>query len=393
MANQKSNVLSYLNQLITDGYDITQLSKEEILTGVRQNIDVNVSERAVNKTEREIRRGTLTSDMIQQQVAAQQSPESSDENLEYADNSSNQPAEIDETRIGDMQFNETYLFKTGTTFDRIMSDDLGIYSGCVYVFPGESGAGKSTLLLDMLSQMIENPENENLRPVYVSSEMTTNDLQFYYRRNPNIYNIPTILLEKYLRDGNIFSCISQIFDGRYNIIILDSFEDTIGKMSLLGMKRSTAEFRLLTYMLDAAENNNVTTMPIQHMTKGGNFKGDSTLIYLTQGMINVRLDKSGERYVISDKNRRGGITHRPLYFNKRDNGRIEFEEERFNRMLEGDTFEEEEKGNKENSEQSFDSIFNLNSTESSIEDVENLNDQDENEDEASITQESLTEDV
>jgi predicted ATP-dependent serine protease len=241
-----------------------------------------------------------------------------------------------------------------------MSDDSGIYSGCVYIVPGESGAGKSTLMLDLQSKMVANSQlgdNENLNAVYVSSEMSKNDLQFYYKRNPNISNIDVILLQNYMLEGSLYSCIQQIFDGRYNFIVLDSFEDTVGKMKLgCGMRRSEAEFQLLTLMLRAAEYSNVTSFSIQHMTKGGKYKGDSTLIYLTQGMIYVKKDDSGERFVISGKNRRGGISERPLYFTQNERG-ITFDEERLETMLQGDNFAEEEEENRKNAERTFEQLF------------------------------------
>jgi len=83
-------------------------------------------------------------------------------------------------KVEDMQFPDFKLHKTGKKIDDLFSDHEeggGIYGGTVNIVIGESGVGKSTVLLDLLSSIQD--QNPEAKILYVSSEMTRNDILFY----------------------------------------------------------------------------------------------------------------------------------------------------------------------------------------------------------------------
>lgn len=243
-------------------------------------------------------------------------------------------------KIGEMTFPNYECFRTGTIIDKMLSDhseDGGAYSGCVYVVPGESGAGKSTWLIDYIVKIVDFTNLGDVvtaKPVYVSGEMTRNDLYFYKAKMPGISKVDTLLCNEYMREGQLSDAIEAIFKSPdYNIIVLDSYQDIVEKMrDAYNMKESAAENWLINLMVEAAENQGKLIFAIQHMTKGGQYVGGTFLKHVTTGMIFVRKDKvnPSERYIEVSKNRRGGsMTDRPLYFYLKDGG-VKYDEDRFN---------------------------------------------------------------
>ena len=241
-------------------------------------------------------------------------------------------------KIGDMVFPDYLCFRTGTIIDKMLSDhdeEGGAFSGCVYVVPGESGSGKSTWLIDYLVKVMAfmNVEKQVARPVYVSGEMTRNDLYFYKAKMPGIAAVDTLLCNEYMRDGQLSDAIEAIFKSPdYNILVVDSYQDIVEKMrDAYNMKESQAENWLINLMVEAAEKNGKLIFAIQHMTKSGQYVGGTFLKHVTTGMIFIRKDKvnASERYIEVSKNRRGGsMTDRPLYFYLRK-GAVEYDEMRF----------------------------------------------------------------
>lgn len=249
------------------------------------------------------------------------------------------PFKLNVQKMNNMTFPTFQCFRTGTIIDKMMSDHTeegGAYSGCVYVVPGESGAGKSTWLVDYIVKVqnfMNTEENQVARPVYVSGEMTKNDLYFYKAKLPGIGDVDTLLCNEYMRDGQLKDALEAIFRSPdYNIIVLDSYQDVVEKMTDgYGMKPSQAENWLITLMVEAAENHGKLIFAIQHMTKSGSYVGGTFLKHVTQGMIFVRKDKvnPSERYIEVSKNRRGGsMTDRPLYFFIKD-GSVGYDTSRF----------------------------------------------------------------
>ena len=98
-----------------------------------------------------------------------------------------EPVEPEIIAIQDMEFPDFKLHRTGKKLDDLFSDHEeggGLYGGTVNIVIGESGVGKSTVLLDMLASVQK--ENPDAKVLYISSEMTRNDILFYYKKTPSI---------------------------------------------------------------------------------------------------------------------------------------------------------------------------------------------------------------
>ena len=235
-------------------------------------------------------------------------------------------------KVEDMEFPDFKLHKSGKWIDRLFSDHEeggGLYGGTVNIVIGESGVGKSTVMLDLLAAVqAQNPEASIL---YISSEMTRNDIMFYYRKTPAIGQVPTLLLMDYVKTGNLAQVLEKTLNGDYDIILLDSYQDVLVKLKEVHNWRSTyAESWLTNAMIDAAEKKGCSVLAIQHMTKGGTYVGSTYLKHATTAMLEIRFDLAGNRYLEFSKNRRGGSgTGKRLYYSLDDNGDVVYDVERF----------------------------------------------------------------
>lgn len=243
-----------------------------------------------------------------------------------------EPIKVDIHNIEDMDFPDFKLHKTGKYIDELFSDHEeggGLYGGTVNIVVGESGSGKSTVLLDALACYRE--QNPEVKMLYVSSEMTRNDILFYYKKTPQIAKVPTLLMMDYVKDKTIDKVLEQTFNDGYDIIVLDSYQDVVVKMKeVLEWKATFAEGWLTNMMIDAAEKRGTAIAAIQHLTKGGTYVGSTYLKHATTSMLELRIDDAGLRYLEFSKNRRGGsMTGKQLYFRLGENGEVIYEKDRF----------------------------------------------------------------
>jgi archaellum biogenesis ATPase FlaH len=235
-------------------------------------------------------------------------------------------------KVEDMAFPEFKLHTSGKKIDDLFSDHEeggGMYGGTVNIVIGESGVGKSTVLLDHLSSIMNtNPEAKIL---YVSSEMTRNDILFYYKKTPAIGKVPTLLLMDYMANGQLSAVLEKTFNGQFDVIVLDSYQDVLVKLKeAQGWKSTQAESWLTNMMIDAAEKNGTAVLAIQHMTKGGTYVGSTYLKHATTAMLEIRFDLSGQRYIEFSKNRRGGSgVGKRLYYSLDETGSVVYDVQRF----------------------------------------------------------------
>ena len=234
--------------------------------------------------------------------------------------------------VEDMEFPDFALHRTGKAVDRLFSDHEeggGVYGGTVNIVVGESGVGKSTVLLDVLSSI--QAENVEAKILYVSSEMTRNDILFYYKKTPAIGQVPTLLLMDYMAHGQLNGVLEAAFNGSYDIIVLDSYQDVLVKLKeAQGWKSTQAESWLTNMMIEAAEKSGCAVLAIQHMTKGGTYVGSTYLKHATTAMLEIRFDLSGQRYLEFSKNRRGGGgVGKRLYYRLDEVGAVVYDHERF----------------------------------------------------------------
>lgn len=262
--------------------------------------------------------------------------------------------------VADMEFPDFRLHKTGKKIDDLFSDHEeggGIYGGTVNIVIGESGVGKSTVLLDFLSSIqSQNPEAKIL---YVSSEMTRNDILFYYKKTPAIGKVPTLLLMDYMAEGQLSAVLESSFNGAYDIIVLDSYQDVLVKLKeAQGWKSTQAESWLTNMMIDAAEKSGCAVLAIQHMTKGGTYVGSTYLKHATTAMLEIRFDISGQRYLEFSKNRRGGSgVGKRLYYTLDKEGNVVYDADRFQETEEIREIENTESVRQHDLTKKFEEIF------------------------------------
>lgn len=272
--------------------------------------------------------------------------------------------ELNVVRVDEMEFPNFGLFTTGKKIDQLFSDhedEGGLYGGTVNIVIGESGVGKSTVMLDVLATIVERQPSAKI--LYVSSEMTRNDIGFYYRKTPAIGNVPTLLLMDWVKTGQVAQVLEKSFSADYDIILLDSYQDVIVKLKEVHCWKSTkAESWLTNLMIEAAEKLGKAVLAIQHMTKGGQYVGSTYLKHATTAMLELRFDISGQRYIEFSKNRRGGsCTGKRLYFTLDDAGQVVYDERRFAEQEEMDRFENIESLRQRDLSIEFESLFTADS--------------------------------
>jgi predicted ATP-dependent serine protease len=262
--------------------------------------------------------------------------------------------------INQLDFPNFQLLKTGNFIDTLLSDHEeggGLYTGTVNIVVGESGVGKSTVMLDILANIkLTNPDANIL---YVSSEMTRNDIYFYKQKTPIIGDIPTLLMMDYIKSGNMDQVIEEVaFNGDYDVVLLDSFQDMVVKFKdVLGWKATYAETWLTNIMIDAADKMGIAVLAIQHLTKGGTYVGSTYLKHATTSMLEFRFDSEGARYLEFSKNRRGGGNiNKPLYYTL-EGGKIKYDQDRFQGTQVAKKIESTEMQRKLEAEETFNTLF------------------------------------
>lgn len=262
--------------------------------------------------------------------------------------------------INQLDFPNFQLLKTGTFADELLSDHEeggGLYTGTVNIVVGESGVGKSTVMLDILANIKQQNPDANI--LYVSSEMTRNDIYFYKEKTPIIGDIPTLLMMDYIKTGNMDQVIEEVaFNGDYDVVLLDSFQDMVVKFKdILGWKATYAETWLTNIMIDAADKMGIAVLAIQHLTKGGTYVGSTYLKHATTAMLEFRFDSEGARYLEFSKNRRGGSNiNKPLYYTL-ENGKIKYDQDRFESTQNIKKLESTELERKKEAEDTFNKLF------------------------------------
>lgn len=269
------------------------------------------------------------------------------------------PFKLEIIEVQDMEFPDFQLHRTGKAIDRLFSDhteDGGLYGGTVTIVVGESGVGKSTVLLDALASFQK--QNPKTRVLYVSSEMTRNDILFYYKKSPSIARVPTLLMMDHVKDRTLSRALEAAFNGEHDVILLDSFQDSVVKLKEVeGWNGSQAESWLTGKMIDAAEEKGCAILAIQHMTKGGTYVGSTYLKHATQAMVEIKFDMSGQRYVEFTKNRRGGSgVGKRLYYTL-ENGEIRYDLERYQQHEEMRDIEAKDARRRQELSGGFDKIF------------------------------------
>lgn len=219
--------------------------------------------------------------------------------------------------------------KTNTPFDILASKRIGLSRSTVYMLTGESGAGKTTIATNIGEYIKE--VDPTATAGFISGEMDEIDWFEECQDNPALKNLNVVYLLKYIGAKNFLSILEQAMM-KYDYVILDSMESVLDIIKdVTGFSAKKAERMLIDMMKKATFDKCSTIMAIQQYTKGGTYVGSTKLKHMTTGLIFVKFDKSGGRYLEFDKNRRcGGMIKKRLYYAKNKvTGRIEFDTKRF----------------------------------------------------------------
>lgn len=250
----------------------------------------------------------------------------------------------------DLNFPDSILvpFKSKTIIDEVLSSFKGLLPATVTIVPGESGVGKTTVLLDALGKIKK--ANPKSRILFVSSEMNRIHM-FKYTKRVKIEGIEILYLQEY---KNPYQILEDILQEGWDIVLLDSFQDTVNKLKdASGLRASQAESKLLTLMdnVRIAKNERklyTSFVATQHMTKGAVYTGTTNIKHMTDAMLEMKWD-GPKRYVEFSKNRDGDVGIK-LYYDLTANG-VVYDESRFNsdqaaRNNQREAQEEMEKSNK-----------------------------------------------
>jgi len=163
----------------------------------------------------------------------------------------------------------------------------------------------------------------------------------------------------YVKTGQLDKVLESAFNGEYNIILLDSYQDVLVKLKEVHHWKSTyAESWLTGMMIDAAEKNGCAVLAIQHMTKGGTYVGSTYLKHATTAMLEIRFDISGNRYLEFSKNRRGGDgVGKRLYYGLDDTGSVVYDTDRYRETEEIRTIETSESVRQHDLTRRFEQMF------------------------------------
>ena len=275
-------------------------------------------------------------------------------------------------KVEDLEFPDFELYVSGKKIDELWSDHVeggGLYGGTVNIMVGESGVGKSTVSLDILASLQE--AKPDIKVLYISSEMTRNDILFYYKKTPAIGKVPTLLLMDYMKSETLHQVLEAEFNKGYDIILLDSFQDTLVKLKEVHNWRATyAESWMTGMMIEASEAQGTAIIAIQHMTKGGTYVGSTYLKHATTAMLEIRFDAHGDRYVEFSKNRRGGSAiNKRLYYGLNEDGSVKYDVERYTETQELNELTANESASRADLDTGFDDFF-LNSDKKEGDDVD-----------------------
>jgi predicted ATP-dependent serine protease len=200
--------------------------------------------------------------------------------------------------------------KSGEDVDSFISRKGGTMPATITVVVGEGGSGKTTYLINKMAKIID---YDNTRKcLYVSAEMTSFDNKELSDELPQLLNLDTFYLSDY---DNPMEAMEDVLKMGWDYVIIDSFSDVKDKIKesdTCKMAASSIESWLLKLMTEtcmgANDENKFTAFDvILHITKGGTYTGSTKLKHNTTAMLYVKVDKkTDERYLVYDKNRRGG---------------------------------------------------------------------------------------
>ena len=215
----------------------------------------------------------------------------------------------------EIKFDDSILvpIKSNTLLDTIVSFEGGVMPASITIVPGVSGVGKTTILLDYVGKIKR--ANPDLKVLFVSSEMNQIHL-FKYAKRIDFSNIDILVLGDTEENiGGPTAILEKVFDEGWDVIILDSLQDTINKIKDLdNISSGQAERWLLSKMDKVRKGENklvkyTSFFCTQHMTKGEVYAGSTNLKHMTDAMMEIKRDEFNpdDTFMEYSKNRDGAI--------------------------------------------------------------------------------------
>jgi DNA repair protein RadA/Sms len=249
--------------------------------------------------------------------------------------------------------------KTGKPIDTLLSTDGGFPRATNFMMVGDPGVGKSTVAMDILSDL----QLSGASVLFISAEMDRIDLYGYVKRYPKFGTIDILFLGDYL-DQNPKLVVEHMLRKGYDIVLIDSFvevQDTVKEAN--GMSTSGTEKWLIDLMRKNNDGQNDTKaytsfLCIQQVTKGGNFVGSNKLKHNTTGMMEVRFEEDGTRYIVFTKNRRGEVNKR-MFFDLSATGDVKYDTARYDLDEAARHILQSEKEELQKQDEGFDKLFGM----------------------------------
>lgn len=214
--------------------------------------------------------------------------------------------------------------KTNTALDSFISDRGGLLPSCIYVVVGGAGSGKTSWSIDTIHKLQNtNPDKKFL---YISGEQDEIDNYELSQKLPGLADLSTLYLAGCQDPKKV---LTDVLEQGWDCVLMDSLEVVASRIrTTTGMNQKESSTWVMDLMFKHKKGGNpsnifTTFMVIQQATKGGNFKGDSSIEFDTTGMLYVRYDEDeGNRYLSFSKNRRGSNKIRQYY--RLSNGRMQY---------------------------------------------------------------------
>lgn len=272
-------------------------------------------------------------------------------------------------KMNDLTFDPKLFepIKTGKPVDRLLSTALGFPRATNFMMVGDPGVGKSTVAMDILSDL----QLAGAHALFISAEMDRIDLYGYVQRYPKFGTLDILFLGEYL-DQNPKLIVEHMLNKGYDIVLIDSFvevQDTVKEAN--GMTTGATE----KWLIDQMRNNNAgrnergiytSFLCIQQVNKGGSFVGSNKLKHNTTGMMEVRFEEDGTRYVVFTKNRRGEV-HKRMFFDLSSTGDVKYDTARYELDEAARQVLEDEKEALAQEGNSFDAAFGMGKVEDRFE--------------------------